>query len=152
MSIVIEVAPGRRVAASLACAAALVVAPRSQVWRPLVRPPFQGPAMAYDDARQRTVLFGQTHSGTSSAPTAAQTWEYDGGRWRWVDVSGSPPDRHRGAMAYDLLRRRIVLFGGERPSSGTIFGDTWEYDGSTWTQIQPPSTTPGSTTARPGCG
>jgi hypothetical protein len=36
-------------------------------------------------------------------------------------------------MVYDLARNRIVLFGGRQ---GTImFGDTWEFDGSNWAQM-----------------
>jgi len=33
----------------------------------------------------------------------------------------------------------VVLFGGRAsPTSPTTFGDTWEYDGTTWTQVLPP--------------
>jgi len=34
-------------------------------------------------------------------------------------------------MAWDAGRRRVVLFGG---SDGSPLGDTWEWDGATWTQ------------------
>jgi hypothetical protein len=34
-------------------------------------------------------------------------------------------------MAFDIARGRTVLFGG-RDGSGTLFGDTWEFDGLTW--------------------
>src|SRR5436309_145576 len=44
----------------------------------------------------------------------------------WHVTSLSPRDRH--AMAYDSARGRVVLFGG----SG--LGDTWEWDGTSWTQ------------------
>jgi Galactose oxidase, central domain len=37
-------------------------------------------------------------------------------------------------MAYDASRQKIVLFGGY---GSTLFGDTWEYDGTTWTQRFP---------------
>ena len=33
-------------------------------------------------------------------------------------------------MAYDSVRHVVVLFGGEGP-----LGDTWEWDGNSWTQI-----------------
>jgi len=36
-------------------------------------------------------------------------------------------------MAFDSQRGRTVLFGGKDDSSP--FGDTWEWDGSTWTQV-----------------
>jgi hypothetical protein len=37
-------------------------------------------------------------------------------------------------MAYDSARQRVVLFGGYNNNVGR-FGDTWEWDGETWTQV-----------------
>src|SRR5882672_3746761 len=61
--------------------------------------------------------------------------------WSKLSPGRSPPVRARHAMAYDLARRKIVLFGGNSLANGTV-GDTWEWDGTTWTQISPPSPTP----------
>jgi hypothetical protein len=36
-------------------------------------------------------------------------------------------------MAYDSTRDRIVLFGGSSPPAPLFYGDTWEWDGHTWT-------------------
>lgn len=36
-------------------------------------------------------------------------------------------------MAYDPTRERVVLYGGEDGSD--YLGDTWEWDGATWTEI-----------------
>ncbi|MFT3837211.1 MAG: kelch repeat-containing protein [Myxococcaceae bacterium] len=36
-------------------------------------------------------------------------------------------------MAYDSVRHKVVLFGGN--SSSTTLNDTWEYDGTNWTQV-----------------
>jgi hypothetical protein len=36
-------------------------------------------------------------------------------------------------MAFDSVRNRVVLFGGR--SNGVRMADTWEWDGSNWTQI-----------------
>jgi hypothetical protein len=41
-------------------------------------------------------------------------------------------------MAYDASHSRIVLFGGQDPSAAPL-GDTWTWDGMTWTQQTPPS-------------
>ncbi|MBK8100401.1 MAG: hypothetical protein IPK26_25165 [Planctomycetes bacterium] len=46
----------------------------------------------------------------------------------------APPARADHALAFDLARGRTVLFGGH-DNSGTEFGDTWEYDGMSWTPI-----------------
>jgi hypothetical protein len=45
-----------------------------------------------------------------------------------------PPARSLTAMAFDSVRGRTVLFGGTA-TAGPL-GDTWEWDGSDWTQIQ----------------
>ena len=38
-------------------------------------------------------------------------------------------------MAYDSIRGVTVLFGGADPD-GNLFGDTWEWDGENWTQME----------------
>jgi len=42
-----------------------------------------------------------------------------------------PRPRHHHAMAYDAARDRVVLFGGQADED--VFGDTWEWDGLSWT-------------------
>ena len=51
----------------------------------------------------------------------------------------SPSARDGHAMAYDVARQRVVLFGGNSLTS--IFSDTWEWDGSNWT-LRSPTTSP----------
>jgi hypothetical protein len=46
-----------------------------------------------------------------------------------------PRSRVGHAMTYDAGRQRVVLFGGDS-LGGTLFGDTWEWDGENWTQVQ----------------
>lgn len=81
-------------------------------------------ALAYDVARQVTVLFG-TQIGV-----AADTWEYDGTTWT-QRATPMPPQRVRGALAYDPRRGLTVLFGGQQLSP---MQDLWEWDGTVWTQ------------------
>jgi N-acetylneuraminic acid mutarotase len=38
------------------------------------------------------------------------------------------------ALTYDTVRSRVVLFGGVVKNEST-FGDTWEWDGDSWTQV-----------------
>lgn len=58
--------------------------------------------------------------------------------WVQVDVEG-PPARHSPAMAYDSRREVVVLFGGftGRERDANMYGDTWEWDGTTWTLLAP---------------
>jgi hypothetical protein len=91
--------------------------------------------LAYDSARQRTVLFGGSVNTTSGFSN--QTWEWDGRTWVLRQLPASPPETASGSLAYDPVRRRIVLFGGQifvgNGSAGT--SATWEYDGVTWVRV-----------------
>jgi hypothetical protein len=40
-------------------------------------------------------------------------------------------------MAYDVADGRVVLFGGGTGNGGFPFGDTWTWDGNTWTRSHP---------------
>ena len=53
--------------------------------------------------------------------------------WRQATYSNGPGPRTEHAMAYDTVRSVVVLFGGKSPSGATLH-DTWEFDGSRWTQ------------------
>ncbi len=90
--------------------------------------------MAYDAARGVTVMFG----GVAPGGLLGDTWEWDGKAWTQVMIPG-PQARYGHAMAYDADRQRTVLFGGQNgPAFGQgVLGDTWEYDGTAWTQVQP---------------
>jgi hypothetical protein len=92
-----------------------------------------GHAMAYDSARDRVVLFGGCNCTANGY--CGDTWEWNGSAWAQVATTG-PSQRCEPAMAYDRARGRVVLFGGSSDSCTTYeCGDTWEWDGSRWTQI-----------------
>jgi len=60
--------------------------------------------------------------------------EPDPGEWIERNVGGpSPWPRSDHAMAYDSSRGVTVLFGGM--DANTVLGDTWEWDGDTWTLV-----------------
>lgn len=70
-------------------------------------------------------------------------------RWHPLEV---PPPLSAGtngiefaSMAFDLARRRVVLFGGIEAGKKLCRTDTWEWDGQSWTQL-----TGGFPTARLG--
>jgi len=48
-----------------------------------------------------------------------------------------PSARRESAMCYDSVRSRTVLFGGDGNNAAqrALLGDTWEWDGSFWTQM-----------------
>jgi cysteine-rich repeat protein len=95
------------------------------------------PAAAFDTRRSELVMFGgQLISGGA---VVDDMWILAGESWR--QFTGSrPPPRTGSAMAYDAQRGVIVLYGGE---SGAMLGDTWEWNGTAWTQRTGVNSPPG---------
>lgn len=99
-------------------------------------PPSRAEAtMVYDSARRRLVLFGGYRGVGPNRVRLGDTWEFDGSRWKELHPNRSPSPRNGAGMAYDVDRRRVVLFGG----SGGPNADTWEWDGSSWDRVTAPT-------------
>lgn len=64
-------------------------------------------------------------------------WVFDGANWTDITptTGALPPGRDWYGAAYDTARGRYVLFGGRSSMLGSNLGDTWEFDGATWTQM-----------------
>ena len=75
--------------------------------------------------------------GLNGEGSSDETWEWNGSLWSQLLPAVRPPARSHHAMAFDVNRNRIVLFGGvpTGPAATTPLGDFWEWDGTTWTQI-----------------
>jgi len=80
------------------------------------------------------LIFGQQAAWTQAA--------FD---WSQATPSASPAGRCCAGGVYDLSSSTVVIFGGGNGGCGgnITFGDTWTWDGSTWTQ-QAPLTSPPS--------
>lgn len=84
-----------------------------------------------------------------SVPPSADTWEFDGTTWTKATPTTSPPPRAKHRMAYDELRRRVLVVGGDdcdcfdRPSgaglSAGFADDLWAFDGATWERVDRPA-------------
>jgi hypothetical protein len=98
--------------------------------------PRTGHQAAYDESRGRLVLFGGYQFVTGKNGVVGDTWEWDGTTWTQVEEIGPAP-RQRHSMAYDSAKKRIVLFGGQVRTGGADqpVNDTWEWDGTRWTQV-----------------
>ncbi len=94
--------------------------------------PRGGHAMAYDNARRVTVLFGGASAVANSTIPLSDTWEWDGVKWS-LRSTGAPSARFDSAMAYDELRGVTVLFGGVGANRMPL-NDTWEWNGIKWTK------------------
>lgn len=97
---------------------------------PVSPPPRAHAQMAASVARGVVVLYGG--QGSVFGPLLDDTWEWNGTVWQQRPTSTTPGPRIDGSMTYDLLRDRVVLFGG-RVSFSSMTDATWEYDGQNWT-------------------
>ena len=61
----------------------------------------------------------------------------NGPDWLLARGPASPPSRDAHAMAYDSGRGRVVLFAGANENNFVDFGDTWEWDGTSWIERTP---------------
>ena len=90
-----------------------------------------GAAMAYDADRQEMVLFGGRNNGDRD-----NTYVWDGTDWAEVFPAHRPPARMQHTMTYNAVRQRVVMFAGcDGYDPGEHFADTWEWDGTDWTQV-----------------
>ena len=100
-------------------------------------PARRAPGMTYDPKHGRIVLFGG--AGTDGGGLG-DTWQWDGQDWTHVADTGPEP---RAGVAMVFGGTTIVLFGGVNSvaesipvASHKVFGDTWQWDGREWTQVQ----------------
>ncbi|HWL92734.1 MAG TPA: kelch repeat-containing protein, partial [Phycisphaerae bacterium] len=131
--------------AAAICGIVDAVAQCAGTWSLLPQDPVAWPgprrlhAMAFDIQRGVTVLFGGIDDPPTGSLVLPDTWEWNGTNWSEKFITGtSPPARHSHAMAYDSEREVIVLYGGA-DINNNIFGDTWEWDGTDWSEKSPAS-------------
>src|SRR5262249_8617046 len=92
------------------------------------------PDLGYENSRPMTTTFDSVRGRVIALTDVAQTWSWDGTSWTNLNPPANPTGQRCGAvMACDTLRGRTALFGGYDASATPIwYGDTWEWDGSTW--------------------
>src|SRR5262245_3746560 len=101
-------------------------------------------ALAPQPVSGRLLLFGglQRSALYTQATLEGDAWEWSGSRWARRTLVG-PTGRMATTMCLDIVRQRIVLFGGYGPG-GSALADTWEFDGETWRQRSVVGGPPGS--------
>ena len=118
-------------------------------WRnipqPSTRPSFRNNhAAVFDSSRGRLVLFGGYEFDVEDREDISvfDTWEWDGSSW--TNVTPALPLPSPGivypSMSYDSHRQRVVLVGWKELSADQM--ETWEWDGSTWTDVTPEQSPP----------
>ncbi|MGA3149115.1 MAG: kelch repeat-containing protein [Acidimicrobiales bacterium] len=116
----------------------------TQVLTPTSPPARQGASMAYDPATGQMVLFGGYRGTDTPGHVLGDTWVLNSTTWTQVSPPSSPPSRASASMAYDPAIGQMVLFGGTEAASTDDYalGDTWTYNGATWTQVSPATSPP----------
>ncbi|KAA3657806.1 MAG: hypothetical protein DWQ04_27005 [Chloroflexi bacterium] len=101
-------------------------------------------AIAYDSLRETAVMFGGGYDWQGAAwydyTSLNDTWIWNGDDWEQKTSSTTPPGRFSHQMAYDPIRERIVMFGGQ--TNEHSLGDTWEWDGAEWHERHPVDSPP----------
>ena len=96
--------------------------------------------LAYDPATYSALLFGGGNA-RYAAIDYGDTWIWCNG-WKQLSPAYAPAARAAPGIAYDAATGTVVLFGGS-DNDGAVFGDTWTWDGVTWTQqfplVSPPA-------------
>ncbi|MBX3057670.1 MAG: hypothetical protein KF770_14485 [Anaerolineae bacterium] len=98
-------------------------------------------AMAFDEDRNVTVLFGGNQTGW---PYESDTWEFNGVDWAQITTAQKPQAVYGAAMAYDSGHEAMVLFGGSNAADEAL-AQTWSYNGSNWV-LQTPTNSPSART------
>jgi hypothetical protein len=96
--------------------------------------------LAYDSARDVTVMFGGT---TNCQDSNNQIWEYNaaGGGWTQRSIYYGPSARFGHSMVYDSTRQVAMLFGGTSGAPNySLDGVTWLWNGTSW--VSRPTTGP----------
>lgn len=86
-------------------------------------------AMAFDSARNLTVMFGR------KGLYGADTWEWNGTTWTQATWGGLGPLHGANSMTYDSSRNRIVMTDGYGVLYWIHISQLWEWDGLTWTRV-----------------
>ena len=95
-------------------------------------------SMVYDPAMGASLLFGGWNYSVNPSTIFQGTWAFSKSTgWKELHPLVSPIALWGAAMAYDPITQTVVLFGGTSESN-TNSGETWTWDGVTWTQQFPP--------------
>jgi len=92
--------------------------------------------------RDQIVRFGGCKETSLVLTAQADTQVWNGTAWEARSPAQSPSPRCDAAMAWDPETDEILLFGGGTAGmatgiSGTPLDDTWSWNGTTWTPLQP---------------
>lgn len=127
----------------------VVLSAPADLARSTVRPsPRFETAMAFDPARGELVVFGGGAVSNSSRVDLGDTWTWNGTTWTQRAPPTSPAPRQGAMLAYDPGSQSLLMYGGYVSTSLGLppLEETWRWDGTTWTQLHPPTSPPAGST------
>ena len=80
----------------------------------------------------RVLMHGGRRPGSSAI--YSDLWQWSGGGWTQLPTNNVLLPRWGHAMAYDVVRQRLVCFGGNAGSATQPNAETWLWDGQSWFQ------------------
>ena len=117
--------------------------------------PLTGASSVYDPATNTMIVFAGIDWGMEGSDTnAALLYAPANGNGNWTTliangVAGSPAARNGHSAVYDSANNRMIVFGGQIFSSGTVLNDVWVLSNAngqggtaSWTQLSPSGTLP----------
>ena len=92
-------------------------------------------AMAYNPSTGKVYVFGGYQSNMTTT-ALDDLWAWDGTTWAQVATAGGPMARGDAGLAYDPVRKSLILFGGTSYYGSQVFSDTWEWTSAGgWSQL-----------------
>jgi hypothetical protein len=94
--------------------------------------------MCYDGHNRQFVLFGGGNVQSASGGPGSRATSPARNAWERLKLDREPPARANSQLVYDPVRRKVVLFGGDRLNA--LLADTWEFDVAArkWEERRPP--------------
>ena len=129
----------RAVAGAVAALTMAAVLGPAQAGATATSPPGrQWASFAYYPPQHQLVLFG----GNKTSTIYSDTWTRTGSTWTQQHPATSPSARTGAGLVYDAATQQLLLFGGGATTAGPFNGDTWTWNGTTWTQLHPATSPP----------
>jgi hypothetical protein len=112
-------------------------------WSPLPSTGGPGPlhlhAAAWHAGLARMLVFGGFAAANYPQDGAsAQLWSYDPAGGAWQQHADAPVGVAASQIVHDLVRDRVVMFGGRTGNIGDSSYETYEWDGAAWTTLLRP--------------
>jgi len=109
-----------------------------------------GSSMSNDPSDGGVVLFGGVGIAAGRYTTLNDTWEFRDGNWDQLSPVPAPTARYGAELSVIPPAGPVLLFGGcAHAPAGTgsscsqFLNDSWTFSAGAWTQVAPPSGSPG---------